>query len=129
MLKYCLGIMSKLGQEIGNNSLYSKLLKASLAAWLFFAGIHFYLYCVLGLVVIDVITGIMASLKKGEEFKSRLLRRGLIEKLILYLLLIISIFILEIVIKTAINYTPFYLVIFSVIIIATYEISSILENL
>jgi len=45
--------------------------------------------------IIDVITGIIASIKKGEPFKSRILRKGLIEKVVIYNMLMVSVFVLE----------------------------------
>ena len=129
MFKYSIEILQKLVNQVINSTTANNILKAIIAGWLFFAGIHTYIYCVLALVIIDVITGIIASLKKGEEFKSRILRKGLIEKVILYNLLMISVFVLEIVIKTAFNYSAFYLVLIATVCITTYELSSIMENI
>lgn len=129
MFKYCIEILQKLVNQVIHSTTTNNILKAIIASWLFFAGIHTYIYCVLALVFIDVITGIIASLKKGEEFKSRILRKGLVEKVILYNLLMISVFVLEIVIKTAFDYSAFYLVLIATVCITTYEISSIMENI
>ena len=129
MFKYSIEVLQKLVNQFFHSTIWSNLIKAVIASWLFFAGIHTYIYCVLGLVLIDVVTGIIASLKKGNKFKSRILRKGLIEKVILYNLLMISVFILEIVIKTAVNYSAFYMVLIATVLISTYELSSILENI
>ena len=42
--------------------------KALAAIWFFFTGIHMYLYAVIALTIVDVVTGVLASLKKGEPF-------------------------------------------------------------
>lgn len=129
MFKYSVEILQKLVNQVIHSTTANNILKAVIGSWLFFAGIHTYIYCVLALVVIDVVTGIIASIKKGEEFRSRILRKGLVEKVILYNLLMISVFVLEIVIKTAFNYSTFYLVLIATVCITTYELSSIMENI
>lgn len=112
-----------------NSPLISKIIKLILAGWMMFAGIHVYFYGILALTIIDVITGVMASIKKGEPFKSKILRKGLIEKGILYNLLMISVFVLEMILKTAFEYKAFYMVMIAAMLIGTYELSSIVENL
>ena len=128
MFNYAVEIIKKITSTLINTSFWNNALKFILACWLYFAGIHTYIYCILALTVIDVTTGIFASLKRGEKFKSRILRKGLVEKVLLYNLMLISIFILELIIKTGFNYSTFYLVLVATVCIATYEISSILEN-
>lgn len=54
--------------------------KIFFAIWLYFAGIHVYLYGIGVLIVFDVVTGIYASIKSGKPFKSQYLRKGLLEK-------------------------------------------------
>lgn len=83
----------------------------------------------LALTFIDVVTGVMASVKKRRTIQEQNPEKGLIEKGILYNVLMISVFILEMILKTAINYKAFYLVLVSAMLIGTYEVSSIVENL
>lgn len=106
-----------------------KCVKALIFIWVLFAGIHIYLYSIITLTILDVVTGIIASVKKGEPFKSKILRKGLIEKVILYNILIVSVFALEYVIKSALGYDTYWLVMLATMLIGTYELSSIMENL
>lgn len=129
MYVYYLQVLKNIISNTVHAPFWNNVLKVLLAGWLFFAGIHSYIFCILALTILDVVTGIIASIKKGNKFKSRILRKGLIEKVLLYLVLLISVFILELVIKTAINYTAFYMVLVATVCICTYELSSILENL
>ncbi|RYF96301.1 MAG: hypothetical protein EOO00_03045 [Chitinophagaceae bacterium] len=107
----------------------TKLIDFALFIWLLTAGIRAYIFAVMVLTVIDVITGIIASVKKGEPFKSRVLRKGLLEKVLIYNLLMVSVFILEYIIKKAIGYDNYWLVLMTTTLIGTYELSSIFENL
>lgn len=107
----------------------TKLIDLAIFIWLLFAGIHTYIYATMALTIIDVITGITASIKKGEPFKSRILRKGLIEKVVIYNLLMVSVFVLEYIIRKAIGYDNYWLVLLTTTLIGTYELSSIFENL
>lgn len=129
MFEYAEKLITGIYKSFVDAPFWSNVIKFLLFCWLFFQGIHTYIYCILALVMIDVVTGIYASRNKKEAFKSRRLRRGLIEKVVIYNLLLISVFVLELVIKTGIPYETFYMVLFSTILICTYEITSILENL
>lgn len=108
---------------------WGKVASLAMSFWMLFAGIHSYFYAVIAFTVIDVITGIAASLKKGEKFKSRILRKGLIEKLCLYMVLMVSVFILESVVRTGIKLENYWLVMVATVLISTYEFSSIVENI
>ena len=70
-----------------------------MAAWLFFTCIHTYLYAVELLIVLDVVTGVYASTRKGEMFTSKFLKKGLLEKTILYIVLLGASFSMEMVLK------------------------------
>lgn len=129
MFEYAEKLITGIYKSFVDAPFWSNAVKFLLFIWLFFQGIHTYIYCILALVMIDVITGIYASRIKKEAFKSRRLRKGLIEKVVIYNLLLISVFVLELVIKTGINYEAFYMVLFSTILICTYELTSIMENI
>lgn len=105
------------------------LVKSIIAIWMFFTGIHVYIYAVFLLTLIDVITGTIASIKRGEAFKSKILKKGLVEKFFLYILIMIAVFVLETVAKSVIKYTAFYFVSFAAFSISCYELISILENI
>jgi hypothetical protein len=106
----------------------SIVFKAILTAVMGLAGIKIYLVSVFGLVILDVITGVMASIKKGEAFKSKILKKGLIDKTFLYIVMLIAVFILEGLAKSVINYTPYYFVFLASFMISCYELISIGEN-
>ncbi len=57
------------------------VVKTIVAVWLYFAGIHTYLIANPILLVLDAITGVYSSIKKGNKFTSRYLKKGLLEKL------------------------------------------------
>ena len=61
----------------------------------FFAPVHIIMSVVGGLLVFDFITGIWASLKRGESISSRRMSRT-VGKAVLYQLAIISAFLLEV---------------------------------
>lgn len=103
--------------------------KAIAGIWFFFGGIHVYIYAVMVLVFIDVITGVIAARKKGEAITSRKLRKGLLEKLLLYMLLLLTVFVLDLVLKSVFNHTSFYFVFILTFLISTYEVVSVFENI
>ena len=103
--------------------------KSLMALWLFFAGIHTYIIAIFALLIFDVITGIYSSINKGEKFTSRLLKKGLIEKLCLYLIILVSAFSLEAIIKTIFPWESFFIVFLVTVLISTYELVSIFENI
>lgn len=105
------------------------VIKLMIAVWFYFTGIHVYLYCVFFLLTFDVATGITASIKKGDKFTSRYLKKGLLEKLALYIILILAAFALESVVKTIFNWEKFFVVFFVSLLISIYEVVSICENI
>lgn len=88
-----------------------------------------YLCALLVLVIMDMITGIMASLHRGEKFNSRKLRTGLLERIILYGFLFIITLMLDTILRGTINYGKYYIAILCCTIIAFYEAGSCIENL
>ncbi len=129
LLTHARTILHNISDTIINSPTVLKLIALITACWMHFVGIHSYIYAVIALTVIDVATGIIASIKKGEKFKSRILRKGLIEKVCLYLIIMVSTFILESVIRTGIELETYWLVMVATTLISTYEFSSIVENL
>lgn len=113
------------------NSIFSFnniFIKSLVALWLYFSGIHIYVVAIACLLLIDVITGIFASRKNGIPFTSRLLKKGLIEKLALYLVILVAAFLLEIIFKTVFTWESYFIVFFVSVLISTYELISIFEN-
>lgn len=104
------------------------ILKTLIASCLSFLNIASYIYAVFALVVIDVITGVIASIKKGESFKSKILKKGLVEKFFLYVLMLIAVFILEKIMKNIFTYQEYYFVFLAAFLISSYEVVSIFEN-
>ncbi|MBN9295388.1 MAG: phage holin family protein [Filimonas sp.] len=128
-LTYAKSVLLKINSTFLNSSVGSWIIKSATAIWLYFAGIHNYLFIVFALTLLDVVTGVMASIKKGEKFKSRILRKGLLEKFLLYLIIMLAIFFLETLGKSIIQYDKFYFVFIGTFLISTYEVVSILENI
>lgn len=88
-----------------------------------------YIVCIFVLVIIDMITGIMASLHRGERFNSRKLRTGLIERIILYGFLFIITMMLDTMLRSVYDYGKNYIDIICCTIIGFYEAGSCVENL
>jgi len=105
------------------------LYKACAAVILYFAGIHSFLGVILALVLIDVATGLIAALKKGERFSSRKLRKGLLEKMLLYLCLLITVFLADGLLLKTMGLGSYYLTFCITFLISMYELASIAENL
>jgi len=106
----------------------SYLGKLLMGAWLFFVGIHSYIYAIMALSVIDVIIGIIAARKKGEAISSRKLRKGLLEKTALYMFLLISVFVMDKLMASVLGSGHYFSFIVTVLI-CSYEVTSIIENL
>lgn len=104
------------------------IVKSIWALLIYFAGIKVYIITVFVLTFIDVITGTIAAIKRGEPFKSKILKKGLIEKFFLYVLVLIAVFVFEGLTKQIINYSAYYFVFFASFLICSYELVSILEN-
>lgn len=102
--------------------------KAVVAAVMYFADIHLYIIAVLCLTIIDVVTGVWAAKKRNEEITSRKLRKGLLEKTALYLILLLSSFIIGKVFQNVLHFENYYVSWILTILISVYEITSIIEN-
>ncbi|RZK45997.1 MAG: hypothetical protein EOO97_00030 [Pedobacter sp.] len=127
MIAYCKYILKGIGHFLVSS--YDLLIKGLLALVLYFQGIHIYLMLVGALVLIDVTTGLYASLKRGEGFSSRKLRKGLLEKLALYLVLMVAVCLTEKLTMTVLGFKTFYLTWLVSTLICFYECSSVAENL
>jgi len=127
---YTIEIMKKLGNTfLGLFNKNGWLIKGISAVVLFFQGIHLYLGCIAVLTMIDVLSGVYAAMKRGEKISSREFRKGLLEKTLLYMMMLISVFFLDIILKSVVHFDTFYLSGFITFLIATYELSSIMENI
>lgn len=131
-MKEVLHYANRVAQNIAdfwlNSTALGFITKFIVSGWLLFIGVHVYFYYVIALMFIDVFTGIWASRVAGDAFQSKKLRKGLLEKFALYVILIISVFILELILKKILSYNEFYGVALLAIFISTYEISSIIEK-
>lgn len=105
------------------------IVKTLIGLYFYFSGIHTYMAIIFALVCIDVVSGVIASVKKGDRFNSKKLRAGLLDKFLLYLLLMIAVFLTDMLLKTVLNLELFYLTFFVSFLIAIYECSSITENI
>lgn len=113
-----------------NSSVVLNSIKLGLVyVWAIFIGIHSYVYCILALIIIDVYFGIKASLKQGEPYKTRILRKGLLEKFVLYFFVLLIAFILDTVLQHGIEYSKYYIAFIASAMISFYEASSIVEKL
>lgn len=104
-------------------------IKALLAGWMFFSGIHAYLLAIPVFIMLDVISGVFASYRKGLPVTSKKLRKGLLEKISLYMILVIAGFFLDYILKTVFPWESYYVVFLISILISSYELVSIFENL
>lgn len=113
-----------------NFSSYNGIIKATLAAlWVYFAGVKLYLISIPVLVILDVITGIIASKKKGIPFTSKELKKGLLYKTALYIIMLIGTLVLESLVKSIFSYSAYFLVFFISFLIGCYELISVMENI
>jgi phage-related holin len=124
-MAYIERLLSRIFTSITDNI----FIKVAIGIRLYFTGIHIYLEAIGALVLFDVITGITASLKSGQKFTSQELKKGLLEKVALYLILILSAFILEMIFKSMYNWDKFFVVFFVSTLISSYEAVSICENI
>jgi len=106
----------------------SFIYKVLVGAWVYFIGIHMYIYAILSLTFIDVVMGVLAARKKGEAITSRKLRKGLLEKTALYMVLLVSVFILDKLTASLIGSGHYFSFIIT-FLICSYELTSITENI
>ena len=128
-LAYIKQIFLNLVDNFTNFFKYNPVIKGFVAIWFYFAGIHIYMYAVATLLILDVITGIYASYKNNLPFTSKALKQGLLEKLALYMILLLCAFTLEHVFKSIFGWQRFFVVFFVTVLITTYECVSICENI
>ncbi|GAA4326307.1 phage holin family protein [Flaviaesturariibacter amylovorans] len=114
-------------QKLWNQFLEGSVFKAMIAIWIFFAGIHSYVYIITALTIIDVVTGLMKAVRISDPITSRKLRKGLLEKLCIYLILLISVFFIDTLMAPII--AGYYLSFVITVLIAFYELTSVSENL
>lgn len=69
------------------------------------------------------------SIKKGERFESKIFRKGLIEKSILYTILMCASLVLGKLLQTVFDFDVFYISWTLSVMICVYEISSVIENI
>jgi hypothetical protein len=93
-----------------------------------FAPVQVYLISILLFVLVDVSTGIWASIKEGKSFKSKILGDGLFSKLIIYFLLMWMAIQFGLVLQSVTHTSTFYIAWILTILISAYEISSLIEN-
>jgi len=116
-------------------SAWARYLKSSPVASLvgFYFGVltdmRVYIAAIGVLVTIDMITGIMASLHRGEKYSSRKLLIGLVDRFILYGFLFNIMLMLDAMLRGTIDYGRSYITIVCCTIIGFYEASSCVENL
>lgn len=91
--------------------------------------IRVYIISIVVLVVMDMVSGIGSSLKRGEKFNSRKLRTGLIERFILYGSLTVVALCIDSIVRGAFDYGEYYVTVFCCTIVGFYEAGSTIENL
>lgn len=96
--------------------------------WLFIAGIHVYIYAIIFLTLLDVITGVWAAIHSGEQITSKKLKTGLLQKTALYLLLLVGAFMVGKVLQSVLHYEQFYIAFLLTLMISVYEMTSVIEN-
>lgn len=92
-------------------------------------GMYPYVLSITLLVVFDMIFGIKASMKRGEQFSTKKLKRGLLQRIFLYTSLIVCFLMLDVVLHATYDYGKFYIAAIICTLISFYEVSSIMENL
>lgn len=128
-LEYCKFILLNVFDTWFKHPIWLNVVKILLGAWTMLAGIHNFLFGITFLIVVDVVTGIIASLKEGKPFNSKKLRKGLLERFLIYNTLILVIWVMEKMVKESFEYDSFYAVMLVCVFIASYECSSLLENM
>lgn len=100
-------------------------------AWLFafWLDVYVYISIVVFLSVADVATGLQRALKDGKRFSSKKLRRGLIERLVLFTSLFVLMLCMDNLIQGFYDYGKYYITQFVCVLIGFYEVTSIIENL
>ena len=95
----------------------NRIIKAILAAWLFFAGIQIYIYGIATVIILDVLTGIYAAYRTSTPFISQILKKGLLEKTFLYIFLMVTSLAMEMMLKNMFGWEHYYVVFFVTVLI------------
>ncbi len=125
-MEYMKKLMTSFWKYLVDN--WPVIVKALIAVWFFFSGIHLFIFAIFSLTILDVVTGVTAAYKRKEPITSRKLRTGLLEKFLLYMVLLLAVFTLDIVMKHIIPIDAYYLSGLISFLISTYEVTSIMEN-
>lgn len=91
--------------------------------------IRVYLVAIAILIIMDMLSGIGASLKNGEKFDSGKIKKGLLERIVLYGSLIIITLAIDSMVRGTWDYGSYYVTMFSCTVIGFYEAGSCIENL
>lgn len=94
-----------------------------------FTPIYLNIIFIFSIIILDVLLGIMASLKKGEAFTSHRLKEGLIHKVAFYGILLSSFLGFEYVLMNMFFYKTFYIIGAITAMIGFYELTSIIEKM
>ena len=81
------------------------------------------------MIIIDVVTGVYGSTRKGQTFTSKILKNGLLEKTLLYIFLLGASLSMEMVLKNMFDWEQYYVVFFVTVLITSCECVSIFENI
>ena len=95
----------------------NRIIKAILAAWLFFAGIQIYIYGIATVIILDVLTGIYAAYRTSTPIISQILKKGLLEKTFLYIFFKVTSLAMKMVLKNMFGWEHYYVVFFVTVLI------------
>lgn len=122
------GLQSTL-MNITNNWVYKAFAAFFTGIAAYYAGIQIYIFAIGFLVVADVFTGTWSSFKQGHKFSSKKLGKGLIQKTVVYLLIMATSFEIGKVLQSAISHETHWLSWILTLLILLYELTSIIENI
>ena len=103
-LLYLKHLLSKIFLSLFDN----RIIKAILAAWLFFAGIQIYIYGIATVTVHNVLTGVYAAYRILTPIISQILKKGLLEKTFLYIFFMVNSLVMEMVLKNMFGWEHYY---------------------
>lgn len=122
-------ILFKMGLLLSNTTIYQKIAIAIAEIIILLGPLYINFLFILIFIILDVVLGIIASIKKGEVFTSKKFKKGLLEKTTSIALIFIIFLMLEFMIMNLFNYHVLYITGFITILICLYEVSSNLEKL
>ncbi|NNV57209.1 phage holin family protein [Limnovirga soli] len=120
---------SVLAKVLSVLSMKKHILNFLVAVGMYSAGTKVYLVGIFTLVIFDALTGVMAARQCDEKFESKKFRKGWIDKIDLYSMLMFSVFILEYKLKTMVSYDPQFMLFTVTFLVASYECISVVENI